>query len=76
MLITPPAVTAQSDTGSGQLDVNAAFMEQAQLLRQPLQQQQLPQQQPLLVVVVRSSNLTMANKISPGNEQRKKILLH
>ena len=71
MLITPPAVTAQSDTGSGQLDVNAAFMEQAQLLRQPLQQQQLPQQQPL-----RSSNLTMANKISPGNEQRKKILLH
>ena len=74
MLITPPAVTAQSDTGSGQLDVNAAFMEQAQLLRQPLQQQQLPQQQPL--VVVRSSDLTMANKISPGNEQRKKLLLH
>jgi len=63
VLITPPVVTAQLGSGSGQFDVNAAFMEQAQLLQQPPLQQQLPQQQQhLLVAVARSSNLTLTNK--------------
>ncbi len=74
MLITPPAVTAQLDSGSGQLDVNAAFMEQAQ--PPPLQQQPPPQQpqQPLLVRQF-NSHTGKTDKILKMTTTRKKTFI-